>query len=338
VKRTPFNDLKKLVSKAETISIVTHVNPDGDAMGSSLGLYHYLKNKSKNVKVIVPNAFPDFLAWMPASKQTMVFEGNETAVKKQISKSDVVFILDFNNYKRIDALGELIRNSTSKKVVIDHHQKPDTVFDYYFHDEKASSTCELIYDFICGIDSKKAVDKKAANCLYTGIMTDTGSFRFASTTQKTFQVAAALIEAGAQNATIYANVYDDYTQHRLKLLGYCLHEKLVFIPEYKAAYMALSEAELKKFGFKKGDTEGIVNYALSVSGIELSAFFSEKEGAIRISFRSKNKFDVNKFARAHFNGGGHINAAGAKSELSLKDTVDKFINLLPQHKTELFKK
>lgn len=338
MKKTPFSDFKKLVSKAKTISIVTHVNPDGDAMGSSLGLYHYLKGKGKNVKVIVPNAFPDFLAWMPASKQAMVFEGNEKAVEKQINKSDVVFILDFNNYNRIDALGELIKNSTSKKALIDHHQAPDTVFDHYFHDTAASSTCELIYDFICGIDSKKVIDKKTANCLYTGIMTDTGSFRFSSTTQKTFQVAASLIEAGAQNAVIYANVYDDYTQHRLKLLGYCLHEKLVFIPEYKAAYMALSEEELKKFGFKKGDTEGIVNYALSVSGIELSAFFSEKEGAIRISFRSKNKFDVNKFARTHFNGGGHINAAGAKSILSLKDTVNKFIKLLPEHKTELFKK
>ncbi|MHB8261873.1 MAG: DHH family phosphoesterase [Bacteroidia bacterium] len=338
MKKTPFNDLKKLVSKAATISIVTHVNPDGDAMGSSLGLYHYLKSKNKNVKVIVPNAFPDFLAWMPNSKQVMVFEGNEEAVKKQVSKSEVVFILDFNNYKRIDMLGELIKNSFARKVVIDHHQKPDTCFDFYFHDEKASSTCELIYDFICGIDSKKVVDKKMATCLYTGIMTDTGSFRFASTTQKTFQVASALIEAGAQNAAIYANVYDDYTQHRLKLLGYCLHEKLVFIPEYNAAYMALSEEELKKFGFKKGDSEGIVNYALSVKGIELSAFFSEKEGAIRISFRSKNKFDVNNFARTNFNGGGHINAAGATSLLSLNDTVSKFIELLPKYKAELFKK
>ncbi|HEX7413504.1 MAG TPA: bifunctional oligoribonuclease/PAP phosphatase NrnA [Bacteroidia bacterium] len=338
MKKSSFNELKKLVSKAETISIVTHVNPDGDAMGSSLGLYHYLKSKGKNVKVIVPNAFPGFLAWMPNSKQVMVFESNEEVVKKQISKSEVVFILDFNNYKRIDTLGELIKNSSAKKVVIDHHQKPDTCFDFYFHDEKASSTCELIYDFICGIDSKKVVDKKMATCLYTGIMTDTGSFRFASTTQKTFQVAAALIEAGAQNASIYANVYDDYTQHRLKLLGYCLHEKLVFIPEYNAAYMALSEEELKRFGFKKGDTEGIVNYALSVSGIELSAFFSEKEGAIRISFRSKNKFDVNSFARANFNGGGHINAAGATSLLSLNDTVSKFIELLPKYKAELFKK
>lgn len=336
MKKTPFSDLKRLLAKTKTISIVTHVNPDGDAMGSSLGLYHYLKSKGKNVKVIVPNVFPDFLAWMPGSKQAMVFEGNEASVKKQIEKSDVVFVLDFNNYKRVDALGELIRNSAAKKMVIDHHQKPDTVFDYYFHDVAASSTCELVYDFICGVDPKKVIDKKMANCLYTGIMTDTGSFRFSSTTQKTFQVAAALIEAGAKNGDIYNSVYDDYTEKRLKLLGYCLYEKLVFVPEYKAAYIALSEAELKSFDFKKGDTEGIVNYALSVGGMDLSAFFSDKDGAIRISFRSK-KFDVNSFARAHFNGGGHINAAGAKSILSLDDTVKKFVDLLPQYKTELKK-
>lgn len=336
MKKDKFSDFKKVISKAQTISIITHVNPDGDAMGSSLGLYHYLKSKNKNIKVIVPNAFPDFLAWMPGSKQAIVFESNEASVKKQLNKSDVIFILDFNNYNRIDVLGELIRNTAAKKIVIDHHQAPDNAFDYYFHDTAASSTCELVYDFICGIDSKKVVNKKMANCLYTGIMTDTGSFRFASTTQKTFQVAAALIGAGAQNSTIYNSVYDDYTQNRLKLLGYCLHEKLVFSPEYKVAYIALSEEELKKFEFKKGDTEGIVNYALSVGGVDLSAFFSDKDGAIRISFRSK-KFDVNKFARAHFSGGGHINAAGAKSHLSLSDTIKKFVELLPQYKTELKK-
>ena len=335
MKKTSFAEFKKLVVKAQNISIITHVNPDGDAMGSSLGLHHYLKGKGKNVKVIVPNAFPAFLTWMPACKQAMVFESNKTAVTKQLSKSDVVFILDFNNYKRVDDLGELIRNTAAKKVLIDHHQKPDTVFDYYFHDTAASSTCELIYDFICGIDNPKVIDKKMASCLYTGIMTDTGSFRFRGTNEKTFTVAAALIKAGAQNATIYDSVFDDYTQDRLKLLGYCLYEKLVFIPGYNAAYMALSEAELKRFNFKKGDTEGIVNYALSVGVIKLSAFFSEKEGTVRISFRSKGKVDVNAFARAHFNGGGHINAAGASSNLSLDDTVKKFVSLLPEFKNKL---
>ena len=338
MRKDSFSDLKKLVSKAKNISILTHVNPDGDAMGSSLGLYHYLKSKNKQVKVILPNASPDFLTWMPGSKQALIFEGNEASAQKQMDKTDLIFVLDFNNFSRIEKLNGLLSKTTAKKVLIDHHQKPDTCFDLYFHDEKASSTCELIYDFICGIDAKKVIDKKMATCLYTGIMTDTGSFRFSSTTQKTFQTASALIAAGAKNADIYSNVYDDYTQQRLKLLGYCLHEKLVFVPEYSAAYIALSEEELKKFNFKKGDTEGIVNYALSVSGIEVSAFFSDKDGAIRISFRSKHKFDVNKFARVHFSGGGHINAAGAKSNLSLDDTIKKFRELLPAYTTELSKK
>jgi phosphoesterase RecJ-like protein len=180
------------------------------------------------------------------------------------------------------------------------------------------------------------IDKKTANCLYTGIMTDTGSFRFRGTNEKTFRIAASLIKAGAQNAEIYNNVYDDYTENRLKLLGYCLHEKLFFVNGYKVAYMSLSNDELKKFDYKAGDTEGIVNYPLSVGGIDLAAFFSDKDGAIRISFRSK-KFDVNKFARAHFNGGGHINAAGAKSHLSLQETVQIFLDTLKLYEKELKK-
>ncbi len=336
MKKSKFSELKKVISKAKNISILTHTNPDGDAMGSSLGLYHYLLKKKKNVKVIVPNTFPGFLEWMPASKQSLVFEGNEEKTQKQIAKSDLLFILDFNNYSRLDKLGELLAKSESPKILVDHHREPDTCFDYYFHDEKASSTAELIYDLICGIDPQKMIDKKGATCLYTGIMTDTGTFRFPSTTEKTFQIAAALIKAGADNAAIYNAVYDDYSAERMKLLGHCL-EKLVFLHEYKAAYIAVSEEELRRYDFKKGDTEGVVNQALSVRGIKFSAFFSEREGEIRISFRSKGKFDVNKFSRAHFGGGGHMNAAGGKSIDSLENTVSKFLGILPQYKTDLIK-
>lgn len=336
MKKTKFSELKKVITKAKNISIFTHTNPDGDAMGSSLGLYHYLLRKKKKVKVIVPNSFPDFLAWMPGAKQTLVFEGNEEKTRRQINGSDLIFILDFNNYARLDKLGELLNNSAAPKILVDHHRQPDTCFAYYFHDELASSTAELVHDLIEGIDSTKMIDKKAAACLYTGIMTDTGNFRFPSTTQRTFQIAASLIHAGANNADIYNRVYDDYSASRLKLLGYCL-EKLVFMPEYKSAYIALSEAELKRFDFKKGDTEGVVNQALSVRGIIFSAFFSEREGEIRISFRSKGKFDVNKFARAHFGGGGHVNAAGGKSKEPLEATVNKFLQVLPQYEASLLK-
>ncbi len=334
MKKNKFSDFKKIISKAKNISILTHVSPDGDAMGSSLGLFHYLKKKSKNVKVIVPNSFPGFLEWMPASKQIMVFEGNEEKTKKQISNSDLLFILDFNNYSRLEGLSEFLNTIKAPKILIDHHRQPDTCFDFYFHDENASSTAELVYDFICGIDSKNKIDKNSATCLYTGIMTDTGSFRFPSTSEKTFRITAELVKVGANISEIYTKVYDDNTEKRLKLLGHCL-EKLVFLHEYNAAYIALSDEELKRFDYKKGDTEGIVNYALSVKGTKFSAFFSEKEGEIRISFRSKGKFDVNKFARAHFNGGGHMNAAGGKSKQPLQQTVENFLNALPVYRGDL---
>ncbi|MGZ3865443.1 MAG: DHH family phosphoesterase [Bacteroidia bacterium] len=336
MKKSKFSDLKKVVSKAKRISILTHVNPDGDAMGSSLGLFHYLKKKGKDVKVVIPNSFPGFLEFLPSSKQALVFEGNEAKTQKQIATSDLVFILDFNNYSRLEKLSEILNNSTAPKILIDHHRQPDTCFNYYFHDEHSSSTAELVYDFICGIDNKNKIDKNAATCLHTGIMTDTGSFRFPSTSEKTFRVTADLIKAGANNSDIYNKVYDDNTEQRLKLLGYCL-DKLTFLHEYNAAYIALSEEELKRFNYKKGDTEGIVNYALSVRGVRFSAFFSDKDGMIKISFRSKGKFDVNKFARAHFNGGGHVNAAGGASKLPLQQTVDNFLGFLPQYKTELNK-
>jgi phosphoesterase RecJ-like protein len=338
VKKNKFSDFKKLLSKASSISILTHTNPDGDAMGSSLGLYHYLRKKKKQVKVIVPNSFPGFLEWLPGTKQVMVFDGNEEKVQKQIAKSDVLFTLDFNTYSRLEKLGDLLNESKATKVLVDHHRQPDTCFDLYFHDEIACSTAELVHDLIGGIDSLKMIDKNSATCLYTGIMTDTGNFRFPSTTEKTFQIAASLVKAGASNSDIYNNVYDDYSANRLKLLGYCLSEKLVFMPEYKTAYIALSEEELQRFNFKKGDTEGVVNQALSVRGIIFSAFFSERGGEIKISLRSKGKFDVNKMARAHFSGGGHINAAGGVSRISLQQTVENFLSVLPQYKEQLLKK
>jgi bifunctional oligoribonuclease and PAP phosphatase NrnA len=336
LKKSRFSDLKKAIGKAKNISIFTHTNPDGDAMGSSLGLYHYLKKKGKAVKVIVPNSFPGFLEWMPGSRQVMVFEGGEAAVRRQVERSDLLFVLDFNNYSRLDMLGVYLNESKAPKILIDHHRQPDTCFDLYFHDVHASSTAELVYDLICGIDSPKVFDKKMATSLFTGVMTDTGTFRFPSTTEKTFTIAAQLIRAGADNAQIYDRVYDDYSASRLKLLGYCL-DKLVFLPEYRAAYIAIAEEELRRFNFKKGDTEGVVNQALSVRGIVFSAFFSERDGEVRISFRSKGKFDVNKFSRAHFGGGGHVNAAGGKSKEALESVISKFVQLLPQYKEALTK-
>lgn len=327
--------VKALLSKPKNIVIVTHWSPDGDAMGSSLGLYNYLIQKKHKVQVITPNDYPSFLNWLPGNKKVIDFSVNAKAAVSKVEKADFIFCLDFNSLKRIDLLGQEIAKSLVSKMIIDHHLQPEDFADFLLHDIKASSTCELIYDFIELLGDKKKITKAVADCLYTGIMTDTGSFRYPSTTAKTHRVVAELIGAGAQNGEIHRWVYDNNTESRLKLLGHCLSEKLNVIDEYGAAYFSLGQADLEKFNYKKGDTEGIVNYPLSIKAVQFSAFFVERDGIIKISFRSKGKFDVNKFARNHFNGGGHANAAGGMSNLSLKETIAKFIEALPAYRKQL---
>jgi bifunctional oligoribonuclease and PAP phosphatase NrnA len=327
--------IKALLSKPKNIVIVTHWSPDGDAIGSSLGLYNYLLKKKHKVTVITPNDYPDFLKWMKGEKKILNFQEKQAAAKKQISKAELIFCLDFNSLKRIDQLGDLVSVSTAIKFIIDHHPQPDTFADYMLHSVSACSTCELVYDFINLMSDRKVLDKDIAGCLYTGIMTDTGSFRYPSTTSKTHLVLSDLIKAGAENAEIHNLVYDGNSESKLKLLGYCLNEKLTVLPTFKTAFFSLSEEELKRFNYKKGDTEGVVNYALSIAGIRFAGFFVERDGVIKTSFRSKGSFDVNKFARANFNGGGHVNAAGGMSELSLEKTLEKFVSLLPEYVKQL---
>jgi len=319
--------------------IVTHYNPDGDAIGSSLALYNYFIKVKKNVTVITPNEYPEFLRWLPGNKKVLPFNSNQKKAATLISKSDLIFTLDFNNYSRLEGLGELLNNAPAKKILIDHHQQPDNYATLYFHDVKACSTCELVYEFICGLGGKKLVDKNIATCLYTGIMTDTGSFRYDSVTPKTHLILSNLLSTGLTPSNVHASIYDTYSENRMKLLGYCLSEKMVVIPELQTAYISLTEKELQKFEHKKGDTEGIVNYPFSIKGITFCAFFSEGEGKIKISFRSKGKFDVNQFARKYFNGGGHINAAGGRGNVNdLQKTINQFLDLLPIYKKEILKK
>jgi phosphoesterase RecJ-like protein len=330
--------VKTLLSKPKNIVIVTHWSPDGDAIGSSLGLYNYLIKKKHQVTVITPNDYPSFLTWMKGNNKILDFQKKETAAKKSVAKADVIFCLDFNSLKRIDKLGDEVSKSSAIKFIIDHHLQPEDFADYMLHSVAACSTCELIYDFINLMGDKKLLDKDIANCLYTGIMTDTGSFRFPSTTSKTHLILSDLIKAGAENADIHNRIYDDNTESRLKLLGYCLNERLTVLKEYRTAFFALNADDLDRFNYKKGDTEGVVNYALSIAGIRFAVFFVERDGIVKVSFRSKGSFDVNKFARAHFSGGGHANAAGGMSELPLNKTIDKFVSLLPQYEKQLLSK
>jgi bifunctional oligoribonuclease and PAP phosphatase NrnA len=330
MRKDSFGTFRKLLKKTSKIAIVTHWNPDGDAIGSSLALYHFLVRIGKKVTVVIPNSFPDFLEWMPGSAKCLDFQENEAKATKLLNSAEVIFTLDFNSYKRLEKLGDILEKTTATKVLIDHHQQPDDYPDLYFHDVKACSTCELIFDFIEGLGQADLIDKKTAACLYTGLMTDTGSFRYPSVTARTHQILAALLHTGIVPSDIHSAVYDNYSVSRLKLLGYALAEKLKVIEDLPVAYFTLSEKELQRFDYQKGDTEGLVNYPFAIKGIKVCALFNESQGHVKISFRSKGKTDMNKFARKYFNGGGHVNAAGGRSELSLMETEKKFIALVKE--------
>jgi len=328
--------IKTLLQSSENIVITCHKGPDGDAIGSTLALYLYLKKQEKNVKVIVPDDFPFFLKWLPQSEHILLYEGNKEESDNLINNADLIFALDFNALHRTGEMQEILSKATAKFVMIDHHQQPDTYAEVTYSDTSICSTCQMVYHFIDALDDLNSIDTDIANCIYTGIMTDTGSFRFRSTTSTTHRVIANLIDIGIDNAKIHQNVYDSNSYNRLQLLGKSLNN-LKIIPELNTAYISLSADEQNEFNAKKGDTEGVVNYALSLQGIKLAAIFKEDQNSklIKISLRSKGDFSVNEFSRAHFNGGGHTNAAGGASKLSLNETLEKFISILPSYKKEL---
>jgi phosphoesterase RecJ-like protein len=331
-----FEELKRFLEKPKNIVIVGHRNPDGDAIGSTLALKFYLDKKGHNSTVVMPNDYPEFLHWLPGSETTYRFDWQNTQSQKAINNSDIIFLLDFNAFHRV---GHDMQNTLEKYpndfAMIDHHQQPDDV-KYMYSDVTICSTCQMVYQFIEMNNDVDLIDANIATCLYTGIMTDTGSFRFRSTTSKTHRVIADLIDKGAENDRIHNNVYDANSYNRLLLLGQAL-SNLQILPSLKTAYITLTDEEKKRFDFQKGDTEGVVNYALSLKGIIFAAIFIEdkEQGIIKISFRSKGKFSVNQFSRKHFSGGGHDNAAGGKSLVSMEETITKFTSLVSEYKTEL---
>ncbi len=331
-----INELESFLSTPKNIVIVGHRNPDGDAMGSTLGLCHYLRKKGHKPTVVVPNEYPDFLHWLPGSDTTYRFDWQNSQSQRAIKASDIIFLLDFNALHRVGSdMKNTLETYPNDFALIDHHQQPDD-FMYMYSDTEMCSTSEMIYHFIEMMNDVDLIDEDIATCLYTGIMTDTGSFRFRSTTSTTHRVIADLIDKGAQNDRIHSNVYDANSYGRLQLLGQAL-SNLKVIQEYKTAYITISEKEKKEHSFKKGDTEGVVNYALSISGVVMAAIFIEdkEQAIIKISFRSKGSFSVNQFARSYFDGGGHDNAAGGKSLLSMEETVQKFVDLLPENEDAL---
>lgn len=330
-------EIKKLLSAPKKIAIVSHRNPDGDAYGSSLALYHYLLKSKHSVSVVSPNDCPDFLKWLPSQENIIVFENDFTRGTQLLNEAELIFTLDFNALHRVGkAMQEVLENVAAIYIMIDHHEQPDDYAVYMYSDASISSTSQMLYHFFEKISGLNDIDKTIATCLYTGMVTDTGSFKYPSTTSVTHTIAASLIDKGIEHTKIHNRLYDTNSFNRLQLLGSALRN-LRILEEYKTAYISLSQREMNSFNFKKGDTEGFVNYGLSLKGVVFAVIFIEdqKQGIIKMSLRSKGKFSVNEFARNHFNGGGHENAAGGRSEISLKDTIVKFLEIVPTYKNKL---
>jgi nanoRNase/pAp phosphatase (c-di-AMP/oligoRNAs hydrolase) len=321
--------IQLLLSTPKKIAIIPHRGPDGDAMGSTLGLYHFLLKNNHHPVVVSPNEFPDFLAWMPGSETVKIYEKDKENCTKILEDAEVIFTLDFNALHRTGEMETVLATLKAPFIMIDHHQKPDDYATFTYSDTSFGSTCEMLYNFILFLGKKEDIDKTIGTCIYTGILTDSGSFRFPKTTGNTHRIVAELIDLGVENTEIPTLLFDNSSYGRLQLLGRALQNMKV-ITEHKTAYTTLTQDELNAFDYVKGDTEGIVNYGLSIKGILFTAIFIENtaEKIIKISFRSQGDFDVNQFARDHFHGGGHRNAAGGKSEVSMEETINKFEDLV----------
>jgi len=317
------------------VAVIIHINPDGDALGSSLGLLKLVIKLGHTCTVISPNNYPGFLKWLPGTEQVIILEESPANAMDSLQKAEIIFAVDFNELKRVKKLNDAFIVSNAHKVLIDHHPDPDIDVNCILSDTSASSTAELVYRFIKDAGLLPWVDKDIASCLFTGIMTDTGCFSYNSSSRKTWEAVAELLDYGIEKDRLYYLTYDNYSTDRMRLLGFCLNEKMEIFPEYCTGIIWLSRKDLRRYNFEPGDTEGFVNYPLSIKGIRFSALFIEKEDYVRISFRSKGDFAVNDFSRKYFNGGGHANASGGESYTSITETIKRFKELLPAYKDEL---
>jgi phosphoesterase RecJ-like protein len=332
---TKIEALLELLKSKRRIVIVTHVNPDGDAIGSTVALSNFLEERGINSTIIVPNHFPDFLKWINGSDNIFVYFNQKDRCEKILCKADLLFCCDFNTLSRLDALGEFIKTLEVRKVLIDHHTGArEEDFDISFSRVPISSTSEIVYHLIRQITGRKRVSRQIAEPLYTGIMTDTGAFTH-SCSAELFRIVADLMECGICREKIHSEVYNSFSENRMRLMGHCI-SKIELLPEYRTACISLTRNELEQFRFEPGDTEGFVNIPLSIKNVALSVFFAEsKDGFIKLSLRSVGNFSVDSMSRKYFNGGGHKNAAGGKSFVSLDETVSFFKSILPEFRDEL---
>ncbi len=320
-----------------TFVLVPHINADGDATGSVFGLWKVLKNKGLDVKVISPNNYASYYNWMCGHSDALVFVWKKEAAIKILNDAAVLICMDFNQPSRAGEMEKLIENFEGTRVLIDHHPDPADFADIVISDISRSSTAELVFALLHETGLHPYIDKDVAACLYTGIMTDTGSFNYNVSSPETFQSISKLIEYGIDQDEIHSAIYDNFSEERMRLLGYCLNNRMKVFPQYHAAYLYLTKDDQKQFNFKKGDSEGFVNYPLSIKNIHFSAFFTENDDHVKVSFRSKGSFPVNRFSEKNFNGGGHLNAAGGEIYVPLQEAVDSFEALLPVYEEQLKK-
>jgi phosphoesterase RecJ-like protein len=326
-----ISEIKRHLSNSRKIIILTHKDADGDAIGSMLGLYHFLKEKEFDVTAITPNEYAEFLQWMPGNSDVIRFQNDKSLGVKAIKEADIIFNLDFNSSDRLGGMESYVLSSPAVKILIDHHPLVTSFNDYTISTTLVSSAAELVFLFIKALDGKLKLTKQIAECLFTGIMTDTGCFSYNSSAGNTYNIVAELLNTGINKDDIYCRIYGNFSDSRMRLLGYALDKKLVVNREYKTAYISMTKKELEEHKFVLGDSEGFVNYPLSIKGVVLSALFIEKDDYVKVSFRSKGNFPVNLFSERHFNGGGHLNAAGGESYDSLSATISKFTSLLPEY-------
>lgn len=317
-----------LLSFPQDIVIFSHRNPDGDAVGSSLGLFHFLRKHGHRVHIVLPSDFPDFLAWLPGSGDIVIYDDEVEVARELIDQATLFFILDFNSLDRIDKVAETLHDDNRPRIMIDHHLFPEPVADYMFSDTEASSTCEMIVDFLDMLGHANEIDKEIAECLYTGIITDTGGFKYA-TSPKLFRIVARLLETGADDYKVQDQIWNSMTEKQLRLLGHCLANRLEIYPEYHTGMIYLTKEDYAHFDIRRGDTEGVVNYLLRMPSIMLAAFIHEQPTIVKISMRSKGDVDVQEICKLHFRGGGHKNASGGASFSPLSTTIKRFNQILP---------
>lgn len=324
-------ELAKLFATSDNILLISHINPDGDAIGSQLALYHYLKSTGKDADMIAPNNLQEFLKWMDGADRINVFIRQREKCKDLIGKADLIVMVDFNQSNRLGEAEPVVMASKSKKVVIDHHLNPDNFADLLISDPSVCSTSELIYEIISEISGRTFSNKSWAEALYVGIITDTGNFDHGNYTGRTLRIVADLLETGIDKVTIQNLIYNNFSADRMRLLGYTLNKKMVILTEFRTAYIYLTRSELASYNYTKGDTEGFVNMPLSIDGVDFSVLFIEKDGFVKLSFRSKGTFAVNEFASRFFYGGGHMNASGGEYKDTLENTIDYFLKVLREN-------